>query len=222
MTSTAEVLVALAEVGRGPILDAGFNRRSCIASTRIGLDVLDYFGIKAEPLPLFVLLLNGEALDLWESGMSQAEIAIEMQKQGRDEPGGPWGIGIGAEIENSVDWAGHLVIAVPQERALLDLSIDQASRPHKGLPIKDKGLLIPVDDDDWWEGRATRAFMTGTLANDTDQLRLAMIFDRDCADPKGYRNSPNWRRTNAANTFGPTAFREVTGKIIRLVKEELA
>jgi hypothetical protein len=192
-----------------------FNRRSCIAATRIGIDVLDYFGVKAEPLPLFVLVMNGEALDLLGEGMSQAELGVEMRKYGPDEPGGPWSIGVGAVIENSPDWAGHVVIAVPNEGALLDLAIDQASRPHKGLPIPDEGQLFPIDDEDWWSGQHPRTAFAGRLAD----LRMGLVLDRNCPDPEGFKRSPNWRRDGSGDSR--RVFREVTGTIIRLVKDEL-
>jgi hypothetical protein len=210
-----EVVTALAKVGRPPILEY-FGKRSCIASTRIGLDVLEYFGVRAEPMPLFVLVLNGEALDLAAQGMSQPELQAEMLKYGLDEPGGPWGIGVGAEIENSADWAGHLMVAVPDERLLLDLSLDQASRPHKGLPFPEEGQVFPVFDEPWWNGERSRTSFTGQVHD----LRMALLLDRDCADPQGFKRSPNWRRQGAQDAR--RAFREVTGTIIRLVKDELA
>jgi hypothetical protein len=209
-----EVVTALAKVGRPPILEH-FAKRSCIASTRIALDVLEYFGVRAEPLPLFVLVLNGEALDMAEAGMSQAGLQAEMLKYGPDEPGGPWGIGVGAVIENSTDWAGHLVVAIPDERLLLDMSLDQASRPHKGLPFPEEGQVFPVFDEPWWNGERSRTSFTGRMG----ERRLALLLDRDCADPEGFKRSLNWRREGGAD--GRRAFREVTGRIIRLVKDEL-
>lgn len=211
-----EVVTALAKVGRPPILEY-FGRRSCIASTRIGLDVLAYFGVQAEPLPLFMLVLNGEAINLAATGMSQAELRAEMNKYGLDEPGGPWGIGVGAEIENSKDWAGHLMIAVPNLRVLLDMSFDQASRPHKDLSFPDEGQVFAAFDDAWWGGERSRTSFTGQVR---DGSRVGLILDRDCADPEGYRRSANWRRQGRNNGRG--VFREVTGRIIRLVKDELA
>lgn len=209
-----DVLAALAKVGRPPMLEY-FGRRSCIAATRIGLDVLDYFGVRAEAIPLFVVVMNGEALDLLEQGLSQQELMVEMQKLGPDEPGGPWSIGVGAQIENSRDWAGHLVIGVPDERLILDLSFDQASRPHKDLPFPDEGQLFPVPDEDWWARRKPRAAFSGSV----DGRRVGLLLDHNTNDPDGYKRSQNWRRDGRSG--GRAAFREVTGNVIRAIKDEL-
>lgn len=212
-----KAIAALAALGRPEILKQ-FQPSSCIASTRIGLDALEFFGVKAEAMPLFVMVMNDEALKMMEAGVSQAEIAAEMRRWRPEEPGGPWSIGVGAEIKNSTGWAGHLMIALPQHHLLLDMSFDQASRPHKGLTFEPKGYLFPVADEAWWAGTEEReAFTTTTPSGE----RVGILLSHSCPDPEGYRHSLNWRRdSNVPGTR--RAFRTVTGQIIRLMRQELA
>ena len=210
-----DVIAALMKVAR-PVIRTTFRQDSCIPSTRIGIDVLAYFGLKAVPMPLFMLIYNDEAMKLIEGGKA-AQLQELMHSRGPDEPGGPWSVGVGAEIANSSGWAGHLVVGLPEYRVLIDLSIDQASRPHKGidLPIP---MLFLVGDDDWWSGKETR--WTSVLVNDRGE-RLAIIMDRTLKDPGGYRRSPNWQRDSGIITNPRKVFKDITGQIIREMKVEL-
>jgi hypothetical protein len=151
----AELLSELCNVAR-PIILERFRPDSCIVSTRIAIDVLDYFGIKAKALPVKLGAYNPLA---WES----VEKGVEP-----DWNGGAWGVGIGTaspiaftrQSPSGVD--GHLV-ALVEDTTLLDLSIDQASRPAKGITLapyfgairpenlagfeEGEGLVFRVDGD---------------------------------------------------------------------------
>lgn len=206
----ASVLDALVEVAR-PIILEEFNLDSCIATTRIGIDVLDYFGIKATALPISAVVFNKEALDLLTSGTSMEDLKAIMAAIPIDEPGGPWSIGVGAggPLKHN-DWAGHLIATIPEASTIIDLSIDQASRPHKNFTLVPYHAVL--DEDDWWSGKEPMA----TFSN-ADGCYL--LLDRRVPDPVGYLSSPNWKRTS--NVEGGKPFKALTGRIIRAVKDAL-
>ena len=211
-----KVIQALLETAR-PHLREEFERASCIASTRIGIDVLEYFGIKAEPVSLFLIILNDEAMKmLTEEEKTMQDVKEATEKRGLGEPGGPWTMGIGADVENGDGWAGHLMIGLPEDQVLLDLSIDQASRPHKNL-VLEQPAAFGVTDEKWWRGEERYTVMKG---EDDEGHETMLILDREAPDPDGYRRSRNWRRTSSKHG-GRRVFQEVTGKIIRAMKEEL-
>ena len=193
-----------------------FNLDSCIASTRIGLDVLDYFGIVAAPMPLAVLIFNEEAIQLLEGGMGMDELAQHLRSIPKSEAGTPWSIGLGYGGDPEPGkWAGHLVAAVPHARTLVDLSIKQAERTQKGL-IFNEPMLWLCDDDEWWAGRklVSEPMM---YADDDNKRRLLAIFDTE--DRQGelqkYKTTGNWNRRP------PSIYRQTAGKIIRAIKADL-
>lgn len=202
------VLDALTEVAR-PLILEHFNPDSCIASTRVGIDALAYFGMRGEPLPVTGVLFNPEAMNLLQQGMSMDDLKKQMDAIPADADGGPWSLGLGVGTQQPGAWAGHLVVALPQQHAVVDLSADQASRPHKNMPVQPYHVVI--EDPEWWEG--TQPMATFTTANGT-----ALILDRRTADPDGYRLTPNWTMTGSTSK---AFFKDLTGRVIRAVRAAL-
>lgn len=202
---------ALVKVAR-PIILESFDDDSCVASTRIAIDALAYFGIAAEPLPLTVTLLNAETVRLANEGLSFDEIGkIQGQSKVTDE-GGPWGIAVGTgrsmkSKNGRKPWAGHLVATIAAEHILIDLSIDQATRTHKNMHLEPFWTRV---EDDWWDGSKS--------VTELNNAGMSMILDRNAADPRGFLTSPNWK---LSGNYRAT-FRDATGKIIRAIKKEIA
>lgn len=213
--SDADIVAALTKVAR-PVILREFEARSCIASTRIGIDALKYFGINALPIPLRIMIFNSEALEMLQAGKDLDEIRTETLKYMATDPGGPWTMAVGAEIENSDGWAGHLVVGLPQMRLLVDLSIDQAHRPLKGLEFTEP-LTFSIIEPDWWLKEKQYLEFRGTRE---DGRQVLMILDNEPPDPEGYKRSRNWRRDSSLHG-SRRVFQEVTGKVIRLMKDEL-
>lgn len=119
-----------------------FNPDCCIAASRIGLDVLRYFGVHAEPIVVELLVVNAAfGRKLFEYSRTHteqppADVALSWQT---DEVGG-WAILVGSEqgaVKFSVGtpgFGGHVVLLV-EGRWLLDLSIQQANRPEKHINL---------------------------------------------------------------------------------------
>lgn len=207
------VVAAVMKVAR-PVLLSVFEPRSCIASTRIGIDVLAYFGITALPISLFMVVHNAEAVQLFSDGYTNEEVQAIYNTDGHlpTSVGGPWSIGIGGEGGDG--WAGHLMVGLPQYRLLIDLSADQANRTHKNIII-DEPLAFTIESADWWMGKEPFS----TVMENDDGGRLGFVLNRSLADPDGYKRSLNWRR--ASSKHQGRVFEQVTGQIIRLVKDEL-
>lgn len=202
------VLDALTEVAR-PIILEQFNPDSCIASTRIGIDALAYFGLRGEPLPVSALLFNPEAMDLLQHGTTMEDLKAQMDLIPADGEGGPWSLGLGLGSQQPGAWAGHLVVALKQHHTIVDLSADQASRPHKNMPVQP--YHVTIDDPDWWSG--TQPAATFTTSNGT-----ALILDRRSPDPDGYRRTPNWTMTGSTDK---ALYKDLTGRVIRAVNASL-
>lgn len=198
---------AITDLAR-PVILTQYTADSCIASTRLGLDVLAYFGVPATEMPLHVGVYNAEAVALLEGGMTFPELAEELQRHSVEEDGGPWSVGIGP---GGGGYAGHLVITVPSLGVVIDLSADQFTREHKNIHLKP--YWARVDDEEWWTD--DEAFYP-LLADDGSMIML----DRRAHDKTGYLRTPNWKRRSASS--GPGEFKRLTGEVIRQVRSRLA
>lgn len=210
MQSLNEFLDDLIEVARPEILTV-LKPDSCIGSTRIGIDVLTYFGIKAIPVPVRIFVLNAEANRILEETGSYEELAKAVAVPTKDDEGGPWTMGIGApdtiprpDGEDPNKWAGHLVIGLPEQSVIVDLSMDQASRPHKGLDLKCMWYDI---DSRWWD-----------LPDSEQRLSLpgGGVAGVQHLDDESYRKSPNWKGKATGHNGRP--LQAVTGRIITALK----
>jgi hypothetical protein len=192
-----ELLDALVIMARPAIL-AVFSTDSCIASTRIGLDVLAYFGITGQPLPVRLVATNPAATTL---------VTVGTEPTGEPtRPAAPGRMVLGT---STGQWnPGHLAIAIPTLQVLIDLSLDQASRPAYGLTLRPAWWHIPQAE--FW--------------NDTNpQITLAradgvtLTYHR-YPQEREFAQSPNWRRTSSNTPRGPAVFRQITAAIIRGMK----
>lgn len=192
-----------------PILLENFRPDSCIASTKVGIDVLAYFGLRGQPMAVSAMLFNAEAMRLLSEGTSMEDLHAMMTAIPADQSGGPWSLGLGVGAQQPGAWAGHLVIALPDYRTIVDLSADQASRPHKNMTVETFHAVI--DNPDWWSG-------TDPLVSFETSDGATLMLDRRTPDPDGYRTAPNWRATGSSS---PALYKSMTGRIIRAVKAAL-
>lgn len=201
------ILDALIMVAR-PIIREHFRPDSCIASTRVTIDVLRYFGILAEPLPVNALVFNPEAAAMIVNGSTDADVAEKLATQSDADTGGVWSVGVGmGSPAGEGKWAGHLVAAIPEQQIVVDLSLDQASRPHKNMVLSP--YWAHIGDMKWWAGetRFPHSSADGSL----------VWLGRGCANPNGFTDSPNWRKQNQK-----LLFTSMVGQIIRKIRSELA
>jgi hypothetical protein len=194
-----QVIAGLCEFAR-PIMLEKVRPDSCIAMTRVGVEVLNHFGYVAAPLNVEALVVNAEYHRRLEAGL----IAPDRLPTDADFAAGAWGIGIGLEehmrelATQGVNPAGHVVAVVGA--FLVDLSLDQASRPEKGINLEPHCFEF---DADVYAGATWTYRINGGEAFVEYKLR---------PDLESWRDSPDWR-------LGLKRYRSEIGRIIRAVRE---
>jgi hypothetical protein len=136
--ATVGLLDRLCRVAPGEIAKDANAPTRCIMATAAGIGVLEYFGVRAEPVPVYAWVpesdlraLDGKRPSGRESAPSRF-VAIDERSRGQ----GPL---------RDKGWPGHLLIGVEGE-ALVDLNLRAFQRPHKG---------IELPDAEWWEAYAS-------------------------------------------------------------------
>jgi hypothetical protein len=184
MTDPALVLVALAAVGR-PIMLEYVERSSCIAATRMGLEVCRYFGIAARPQSVRMMAVNA---------LARAAITAGEEP---DWAAGAWSVGIAGngQPQTPGGWDGHLVLVA--DRTLVDLSLDQASRPAKDLPLNAATFRLDdtFDHGEWVHYRLGPATVSYQQTRDLT-----------------WRTSPDWQARDRR-------WREPVARIIRTIRD---
>lgn len=171
-----QVLDGIRAVLRTEILK-GFTMDSCIGTTRAVIRVLRHFGYDAEPLPVAAYVYNAVMTKHIEDG------TFVPSKDPRfnawcDETGA-WGVSVGAPTKDPNDWAGHLVAIVKDRSLLIDASIDQASRPHKGIHLP-RAMI----------GRYHDTFLTGEMLHIQGGDGSSLVYQ--VIDNVRYKTAPDW------------------------------
>jgi hypothetical protein len=185
---------ALVKVAR-PIIRERFNLASCIASTRVGLLALAEFGVQAHPQAVEYLIVNNDFRELTaELGRMPS---VEEQQTLRDGAAHSFGLG----VNRGPDDTGHVAIAVGA-RLLVDLSIDQASRPAKGWAFYEP--LVATLPGGWKKGAERYMTHTPTYTIGIQAIR----------DNKAYLRSRDW---TLRERWEPTV-----RKVVAAMRRELA
>lgn len=178
------LLYFLGHEGRDEIL-RHYRRDSCLASTRIGIEFLRHFGYTARPLAVRVEIANAEMLRCQAEGIPDDQ-ALEQ---------GAWVVGIdGSDVIEGSGWDGHLVFTV--EGYVMDLSLDQASRPAKGIELSPLLAEIPPH----WPQKPMGWMMNGSL-----------VAYQEFGRTSRFRQTNDWRRESA---WAP-----IVGKLVRNFKK---
>ncbi len=191
-----ERIAALCVVARRFILKAGWSRDSCLASTRIGIEVLSYFGITGKPLEVTVVAANALAVEqLDRTG------AVDLSTDA-------WTVGVKAGDRDEGDnaWPGaHMVISVPRMHTIVDLSVDQLHRPQHEIEVP-----RPVAFE------AKPEFFTGERAVQIELPKDGRLFYWPVNPPTGTRGSPDWTmRPSERSPNRPEIYRATVAAIIR-------
>lgn len=130
----AEVPVELAR-RNPPELLRQVGRGSCVQATRVGIEALNYFGVKAKPLTVMMICGN----NAWAEWMKLDTFGSEQM------PDEAWSVGIDPVLRpGERGFPGHLVIEVDGQ--LLDLDAGFYSRPDRGIHIPET-VLVPLSTD---------------------------------------------------------------------------
>jgi hypothetical protein len=168
----------------------------CIAAAAILIDVLDYFRLTAKPLSVIATVFNPQMTERIErEGVPTREEAE------RDWfPRGCWALAVGTGDPEPGKWPGHLV-ATLGERVLLDLTLDQADRPRRGIALP-MPLVVP--------------FPAAFLAGDGEISGIVngcRVVYQARPDDRTFENSRDWVVKKRRST--------VVGAAIRRLKEGL-
>lgn len=194
-----QLVTAIARIGPEE-LRLRWDERRCIASTNVGIRVCRYFGLKAEPVAVRTLVGNKQFAD-WRARASMEELAAMTTEEA--EALGIWLVEIDTDPERGNGYPGHLVVGLRELGGILDLNTDQFNRPKKGIDIGD-GCFYEVHDGFYDDPEQAAAF---------DGPNGELIAYGVHPDPPDWRHAPDWRRERPN--------REVAGKIIRRVREEV-
>lgn len=169
-----EWLATLAAVVRAEVL-RHVRPDSCIATTRLLLDVLARERIAAYALAVDARVANMAAERLLAAGTGSESLA------GRAAwvVAGAWVVAIERGEAAPDRWAGHLV-AVAERRFLIDAALDQAARPERGIVLAGP-VVAPVGE----------AFLRGRQGL-VGQLGATTVRYRTRPGDRSYRTAPDW------------------------------
>lgn len=152
------ILQALPPIHQEESEAVGMGRDICVFASFTGREVLRRFGIMAKPVSVRALAVNKIH---WEDVDGEWEKIIN--PAGHPEVPDGWTVGVGFGKPKKGRWPGHLILTARNPDVFIDLTIDQAARPEKGIPLKPfvntvprdllrefetgQGVLVAVDDE---------------------------------------------------------------------------
>jgi len=153
----------LAAVPRG----IGSSEGRCLTVTRVGMEVLAYFGIESKPLVTSALSANAEWC-AWQRRLDEGANEPEM-------PDEAWSVACGFVADGGPGLDAHVVLLVGDE--LIDLDAAQASRPERGIKVPST-VRLP-----WHSEGASLDLSDGGV--------LVYIPHHQ---PPQFKHAPDWRR----------------------------
>ena len=177
-----QVVETLKGYGRQRILE-DYRPDSCIVSAKIAVRVFDHYQVKAKALPCRVLAYNPTFVKAIHDGTAKLDTPVN------DQPEGCYAVGSDE----------HLVVYIAEPPGILDLTLDQLSRPDHGIKVEPSSFrAVPA----WSDGKISHAYHTGDGT---------MVIYQAKPRHNWYQVSPNWRGRDAATV------KKIAGDIIRHV-----
>lgn len=171
------------------------KRDICVLSTRLGYDVLRYFGVESRPVVVRALAFNPAAV-AW---IDEHGLDLSDEQKEEYDASGAWVVAIDEEDHGIPGrFPGHLVLHVPSERALVDLSLAQFARPNRGIVLPDAHIFDVPEDFFRDNGQVVYSLDGGGK----------LIYGYRKRAARDFRSSGDWRLKNSA-----------TGRVIRRVRE---
>lgn len=166
-----EVLRAVQRIHPEESTAAGFGRDTCVFAGWTAREVLRRLGVVAKAVAVRAVVANPIA---WEHTNGDWDKLLEGDEFGHGEGGWVMLVGASKGEPEPGRWCGHLVLTGRNPDFFLDLTLDQASRPEKGIVFEPALEEVPR--------RELRAFEAGTkplaFASDSGaRIAYAMIPD---------------------------------------------
>lgn len=182
-----EVLQEVTGLQPSTTLDGAGVQGRCILATKVGREVLHYFGILAHPVAVNLVAGNRPWLDWF------------VAQSGNPMPDGAWAVAASKNYSGRTGngWDGHLLLEIPGDPAqLLDLDFQQFARPTYGMDFPPT-LLLPlapaIRAEDY------RALRTVWWADDDSGCVLGI----QQTQRTDYRTAPDWQRYSHRQIIGP-------------------
>jgi hypothetical protein len=169
---TELVKLVKTEVEREYIIESPAG--NCIISSAVLHRVLTLLGMKSQPLSVKVVAYNKPMMELLKEGKPLPQTIEEIDKIDG------WSIGVGYGDKMPGNWPGHLAVRVGN--ALIDITIDAASRPKKNMIINEPLISIGISED-FFAGKEDLWL--------TDENGVLLIY-RAFPEDDSYKVSPNW------------------------------
>ena len=178
---------------------ADFRKDSCIASTRILIDVMKEFDVRVRPLPVTAVIGNGPMARRVEKEGWPDNVETTI-KWGEEDGSYCLGIGFGGDPEPG-KFPGHLVGIT--SHYLIDLSIDQADRPQWNIIVPP---ILRALEPGFVIGKS-RLVCKGY--DDNEEVTGFVVYD---AQPwnTSYKSAPDWKLIDRT--------RPVTQRIIKRLR----
>jgi hypothetical protein len=158
----------------------------CILASRIGSELLrEENGIDAKPVSARAWILNAQ---MWEYIEEDWERLVEKWPEEDEQAAldaGAWSVGLGMGRAEPGRFAGHVLLALRNPDGLLDLTLNQASRPTKGMTLEPTFMAAE-------NRRELRTFLNGegAFARWDEESGTRMVYVRVDED---FRRAPDWQ-----------------------------
>lgn len=178
---------------RKAVLDAGAIRESCILSTRVFVDLALSMGFRCAEVVVESCAMNPVA-SVINKGMEEhgAEHARDEDTLRELQERGGYIVVLGAIAEGEPPepgfWVGHLVAMFEDPSGqlhLVDVSLDQATRPKKCMLLRPTAFPVP---DEFLDG-----VKIARLSMETPDGECLIDYQAR-PDEMGYLQSPDWAR----------------------------
>lgn len=128
VTKLAPVAMAEAAENEGYALAPNI----CIMATKVGIQALDYFGIKAIPVTCNLVVGNAAWVEWMKDGMP------------KPMPDEAWSVSVHEQNTDGPGYNGHVMLRA--DDMLADLNFGQVSRPEKNMTFP-AAAIFPLDEE---------------------------------------------------------------------------
>jgi hypothetical protein len=140
----AEIIEAVREVVPAVVAPI-FGKDTCILASRIGQELLREHGVAAKDHTCRGWALNRQMIEFIGGDLSELNEKWDEEREQASVDAGAWSVGLGYSVhgDGSAEaaaeqgrFAGHVVLTTRNPDGILDLTLDQASRPEKDMELE--------------------------------------------------------------------------------------